>query len=424
MISPDCDNEQFLTLHQEHQSTQAKSSHKPSSRDMQAGLCLPCQCHWLHRMAFPSGHWWQLGYEPLVGCYRCEPHFEMKWNGKANVEVCLELRGCLSCGVLCWGGMCQFFFSLGKDVWHSVNLWCWHICYSDGQLFFCQTLVNPQRRVFSLFTCNLDLSQVRLIAIHPPWPHVSMPEDFPCAHPGCHHTFKCWNTGTQHYNAHHHPLSPDSEPDPAHQFHIKYYLKLNGTVCIQFILWKMPCSFHLIALPCNQDGKFLHQHAWPPPPAAPDATEDNAYHPFKDWLAFDWAHYHVTELQSSAWEINKGLDLWLASNLKAVQDTPLPSSSVEEMYQTINAIQEGDTPFETIQFKTVGPICPNTPAWMTATYELCTWNPQTLLHHQLATTEFADTFDPRPSRQFKHAGDCVWSNLMSGNFVWNEAVRI
>ena len=145
-------------------------------------------------------------------------------------------------------------------------------------------------------------------------------------------------------------------------------------VCIQFILWKMPCSFHLIALPCDKDRNFLHQHARPPPPAAPDVTEDNAYHPFEDQLAFDWAHYHFTELQSSTREINKGLDLWLASTLKAGQDTPLPWSSVEEMYQTINAIQEGDVPFKTIQFKYSGPIHPNPPAWMMATYELCTRN--------------------------------------------------
>ena len=241
-------NEWFLALHQEHQSTQAKSSHKLSSHDMQTGLCLPRQCHWLHRITFPSGHWWQLGYEPLVGCYRCEPYFKMKWNGKANVEICLELRGCLSWAVLCWGGMCQSFYSLMKDVWHSVNLWCWHICYSDGQLFFCQTLVNPQRHVCSLFICNLDLSQVWLIAIHPPWPHFSMPEDFPYAHPGCHHTFKRWNTRTQHYNPHHQSLSPDSEPDPAHQFDIKYHLKLNGTYSVHFVEDALLISSHSFAL--------------------------------------------------------------------------------------------------------------------------------------------------------------------------------
>jgi hypothetical protein len=79
----------------------------------------------------------------------------------------------------------------------------------------------------------------------------------------------------------------------------------------------MFCSFHFVALPCYKDGKFLHQHAQPLPPVAPNMTEYNAHHLFKDRLAFDWAHYHFTELQSSTREINKGLDLWLASTLKA-----------------------------------------------------------------------------------------------------------
>jgi len=58
--------------------------------------------------------------------------------------------------------------------------------------------------------------------------------------------------------------------------------------------------FHIsTALPCDVNGKFIPQHTKPPPCAAPDATEDNRWHPFEDRLAFDWAHYHFMELQSS-----------------------------------------------------------------------------------------------------------------------------
>ena len=60
---------------------------------------------------------------------------------------------------------------------------------------------------------------------------------------------------------------------------------------------------------------------------------------------------------------------------------------------------------------------------MTETYELCTRDSQTLLHHQLATTDFADKFNYKPYRHFNHKGDRVWSNLMSGDWAWKEAVR-
>ena len=179
----------------------------------------------------------------------------------------------------------------------------------------------------------------------------------------------------------------------------------------------------LIALPCDIGGNFLPQYTQPPSPDVPDAIKDNPWHPFEDRLAFDWAHYHFVELQSSEPEINKGLDLWLAATMKSGDDTPLPWSSTEEMYKTIDSIQEGDAPFKTIRFKYSGPIPPHPPYWMTETYELCTRDSRILLHNQLATTDFADTFDYKPYYQFDHTKDRVWSNLMSGDWAWNEAVR-
>ena len=129
------------------------------------------------------------------------------------------------------------------------------------------------------------------------------------------------------------------------------------------------------------------------------------------------------ELQSSEREINKGLDLWQAAILQAGDDKPIPWSSAQEMYNAIDLIQEGDAPFKTICIKYSGPICPNPPRWMTETYELCTRDSSVVLHNQLSTTDFKGKFEPKPYRQFNHANDRVWSNLMSSDWPWNEAVR-
>lgn len=59
---------------------------------------------------------------------------------------------------------------------------------------------------------------------------------------------------------------------------------------------------------------------------------------------------------------------------------------------------------------------------MTQTYELCTRDSHKILHNQLCTTNFAGAFNNEPYRQFDHKGDRVWSDLMSGNWAWNEAV--
>ena len=76
----------------------------------------------------------------------------------------------------------------------------------------------------------------------------------------------------------------------------------------------------------------------------------------------------------------------------------------------------------TIKFKYNRPLPPNPPRWMTETYELCTRDSRVLLHHQLTTTNFKYKFNYKPYWQFNHKGDRVWSNLISGEWAWKEAV--
>lgn len=165
-------------------------------------------------------------------------------------------------------------------------------------------------------------------------------------------------------------------------------------------------------------GNFLPKYAQPTAPL----NDAGLYEPFEDRLAFDWAHYHFVELQSSERKIHKGLDLWMATKLKCGDESPLPWASASQMYGTIDEIQAGDAPFSTVKFRYNGVLPENPPNWMTTDYELCTRNSRKLLQNQISTTDFADNFDYRPYRQFDHSGDRVWSNLFSGDWVWNEAV--
>ena len=152
--------------------------------------------------------------------------------------------------------------------------------------------------------------------------------------------------------------------------------------------------------------------------------DPNPWHPFQDRLAFDWAHYHFIELQSSESKINRGLDLCMAATLKCGGGSSPPWPSAQEMYSTINAIQEGNAPWKTIKFKYNGPCPPTPPKWMLETYELCTWDLRILLHQQLVTTNFSDKIDYVPYRQFNAKGDRTWSNLMSADWAWKQAVSI
>jgi hypothetical protein len=95
------------------------------------------------------------------------------------------------------------------------------------------------------------------------------------------------------------------------------------------------------------------------------------------------------------------------------------------MYATIDAIQEGDAPWTTIEFKYSAPLPRrNPPKWMTQTYELCTRDTRLVLQQQLANPDFADQINYVPYKQFNAEGDRSWSNLMSAEWAWRQAVSL
>ncbi|RXW16095.1 hypothetical protein EST38_g9754 [Candolleomyces aberdarensis] len=177
--------------------------------------------------------------------------------------------------------------------------------------------------------------------------------------------------------------------------------------------------------PVDKMGLPLPPHT--KPPAWNELDPENPWDPFEDRLAFDFAHYHYVELQSPASKINKGLDLWLASKIQALRSEKcdnVPWASADELYETVDKIQQGNAPFRTFhyQYHADGPLPENSPAWMTQPFELCVRDSRHVLHHQLATPDFANSFAPVPYRQFQADGDRVWSDLFSADWAYREAV--
>ncbi|KAG2005024.1 hypothetical protein CC2G_003523 [Coprinopsis cinerea AmutBmut pab1-1] len=186
--------------------------------------------------------------------------------------------------------------------------------------------------------------------------------------------------------------------------------------------------FHprLNALPTDANGNFLDPHTRPLPRQPLDPQ--NPFAPFESRLAFDWGHYHFVENKSSAAKINKGLDLWLASRIEMVGSEncgELPWASAEDLYATIDSINNGSAPFETVHFRYNGPKPPNPPSWMTDTFELCLRDVREVIHQQMATPDFAHQFNTAPYQEFfVQSGDRVWSNFFSGDWAWREADKV
>ena len=61
---------------------------------------------------------------------------------------------------------------------------------------------------------------------------------------------------------------------------------------------------------------------------------------------------------------------------------------------------------------------------MTQSYDLVARDIRSVLHTQIACTDFNGHWDYVPFREFNNDGDRVWTNLMSGEWAATQAVRL
>ena len=133
-------------------------------------------------------------------------------------------------------------------------------------------------------------------------------------------------------------------------------------------------------------------------------------------------NYHFFK-PSSAAQTNEALDFW-AAVVTQNEGKVLPQwTTAKELYATIDKIQNGTTPWKTYKIRYQGPTpTENPPKWMTDTYHLCTRDSRHLLHQQLLNSDFKDKIHYTPYMQFNADGNRVYSNLMSGDWAWDQAV--
>lgn len=148
---------------------------------------------------------------------------------------------------------------------------------------------------------------------------------------------------------------------------------------------------------------------------------DNPWAPFNNCNEFQFANFHFVENQTSASKIDTALDMWAAQIV--TYGGEIPWKSPDDMYATIDSIQHGECPWESLKICYQGPMpALNPPAWMTETYELCTRNSRTLLHQQLRTTTFNGHMRYAPYMQFDRDGNRIYSDVLSADFSWVQTV--
>jgi hypothetical protein len=234
----------------------------------------------------------------------------------------------------------------------------------------------------------------------------------------------CRSSGglTQHRNSAHRQFTPEPDSNGSRAASTyEHHPHLTG-MYVHYPVYDDALTIRTPARPCNERGEYLPPHTPPQtPPSPPDGDTTNPWNPFDSRIEFDFAYYHFVEAQSSAGLIDKALDLWAAAVMGLGGDTPWKSS--RELYATIDAIKMSDLRWKTYTIRYRGPLPPGTPPkWMTQTYELCTRDLRQVLHHQLETAEFKDQINLSPYRQFDSNSQRIWSNLMSADWAWAQAV--
>jgi hypothetical protein len=132
-------------------------------------------------------------------------------------------------------------------------------------------------------------------------------------------------------------------------------------------------------------------------------------------------------LQSSADDIQRGLDLWRATVARVQTDynscDGVPWKNAKEMYDTIDSVSIGGAGWTTYQLLYSGPQPTETrPRWMQETYELNVRDVLSVFEEQLVSKEFDGQFEYTPYKEYDEKGSRVYCNLMSGNWAFCEAV--
>jgi hypothetical protein len=97
-----------------------------------------------------------------------------------------------------------------------------------------------------------------------------------------------------------------------------------------------------------------------------------------------------------------------------------------DVYRTIDNTPLGDVKWQSFSVKYTGDIPDEGPLpWMTESYDVWFRDPHQVVQNMLANPDYASEVDMRPYSEFATETDeRQWQDFMSGDWAWNQAVRL
>ncbi|KAK7040508.1 hypothetical protein R3P38DRAFT_2894781 [Favolaschia claudopus] len=170
--------------------------------------------------------------------------------------------------------------------------------------------------------------------------------------------------------------------------------------------------------PCDREGFDLPPGA-PAPPWDERAADD--FSPFENRAQFELGEFLYRDEEMAGARVDRLTQILAAYYPE--QDPPFADRN--DLYSTIDAIQQGDIPWESFTVTYTGPLpeTGNIPAWMTEKYEVWFRSPLGIFERQLANPDFKDELDWAPKRIFRD-GKRQFVDLFSGNWAWEQADKL
>ena len=168
--------------------------------------------------------------------------------------------------------------------------------------------------------------------------------------------------------------------------------------------------------PCDARGNPLPPGT-PPPPY--NQAPNNDWSPFPDGDTFEIADFIFREDKMSNKRCDHILNLWAKCHC---DDLGAPFNSHTDLHNSIDAIQHGEAPWRCLETQPPANLPADAPLWQTRQYDIWYRDPKQVIANILKNPDFKDDIDYAPYELRGPNGKRRWTNFLSGNFSWRQAV--
>jgi hypothetical protein len=122
--------------------------------------------------------------------------------------------------------------------------------------------------------------------------------------------------------------------------------------------------------------------------------------------------------------IDKLMEIWAAQQQAQYGDNePAPPfANAWDLYNVIDVTEVGDVPWQAFSIKYSGKVPAGAPNWMSASYEVWFCDPLAVMEGQIGNPDFANETDYALKQVLSNMNKRQFSDFMSGNWAWNQAV--